>query len=112
MSVPVIAERVDIHKSCKTIEVIVNVLNDYCEAANAMVTIQKKLAKALRDSASAKVTIEIAANAFGASAAIFEALADVDSKFAKFADKECDSISAEVKKWFKRLAVSAISCKT
>lgn len=60
MSVPVVAERSDIHKSCKTIEVIVNVLNDYCEAANAIVTIQKKLARALRDSASAKVTAEIA----------------------------------------------------
>jgi hypothetical protein len=41
-----------------------------------------------------------------ASAAIFEALSDVDSKFVKIADKEYDGISAEVKKWFKKLAVS------
>ena len=47
-----------------------------------------------------------AANALNASATIFEAMAEVDSKFAKYADKECDSVSAEVKKWFKKLAVS------
>ena len=32
-------------------------------------------------------------------------LSDVDAKFSKFVDKECDAISAEVKKWFKKLAV-------
>ena len=40
-----------------------------------------------------------------ASATIFEALSDIDSKFAKIADKEYDAISGEVKKWFKKLAV-------
>ena len=40
-----------------------------------------------------------------ASATIFEALGDVDQKFAKLADKEYDAISEEVKKWFKKLAV-------
>jgi len=40
-----------------------------------------------------------------ASASIFEALSDIDSKFTKIADKEYDLISAEVKKWFKKLAV-------
>ena len=45
------------------------------------------------------------ANAFNASATIFESLVEVDSKFVKFADRECDNISAEVKKWFKKLAV-------
>lgn len=45
------------------------------------------------------------ANALNASATIFESIAEVDSKFAKFADKECDGVSAEVKKWFKKLAV-------
>ncbi|CAL1715838.1 unnamed protein product [Somion occarium] len=104
MSGVAIVERADIHKSCKSIEAIVNILNDYCEAANAIVTIQKKLAKALRESASTKSTAEFAANALNASATIFESLAEVDSKFVKFADKECDNISAEVKKWFKKLA--------
>ncbi|KAK7678579.1 hypothetical protein QCA50_018451 [Cerrena zonata] len=104
MSGAVIVERSDIHKSCISIEAVVNILNDYCEAANAIVTIQKKLAKALRESASAKGTTEIAANAFNASATIFESLVEVDSKFVKFADRECDNISAEVKKWFKKLA--------
>lgn len=41
------------------------------------------------------------------SATIFEVLAEVDAKFAKIADKEYDSVSTEVKKWFKKLAVSA-----
>jgi hypothetical protein len=36
---------------------------------------------------------------------VFEIVSDVDTKFAKVADKECDWISAEVKKWFKKLAV-------
>lgn len=46
------------------------------------------------------------ANAMNASAAIFEASSDIDSKFAKIVDKEYDGISAEVKRWFKKLAVS------
>lgn len=33
-------------------------------------------------------------------------MAEVDAKFAKYADKECDAVSGEVKKWFKKLAVS------
>ncbi|KAI0749964.1 hypothetical protein C8Q80DRAFT_1100838 [Daedaleopsis nitida] len=99
-----LAERTEIHKSCKTLETVVNVLNDYCEAANAIVTLQKKLAKALRESASAKCVAEIPASALNASATIFEAMAEVDSKFVKYADKECDAVSAEVKKWFKKLA--------
>ena len=45
------------------------------------------------------------ANALNSSATIFETLSDIDAKFAKLMDKEYDSISAEVKKWFKKLAV-------
>jgi hypothetical protein len=119
------AERADIHKSCKSIETLLNVLNEYCEATGRLVALQKKLAKALRDTAGIKVTGDIpganevllstclvsnrrvcsSANAMNASAHIFEALSDVDSKFAKIVDKEYDLISAEVKKWFKKLAV-------
>ncbi|KAJ6619808.1 hypothetical protein B0H10DRAFT_2025136 [Mycena sp. CBHHK59/15] len=101
---PFLAERVDIHKSCKSLETLLNVLNDYCEAAGAVVLLQKKLAKAVRETANLKVTGEIASNAMNASATIFEALSDIDSKFAKIADKEYDAISGEVKKWFKKLA--------
>jgi hypothetical protein len=32
-------------------------------------------------------------------------LSEVDVKFSKFVDKECDVINGEVKKWFKKLAV-------
>ena len=54
-----LAERNDIHKSCKTLESVVNILNDYCEAANAIVSLQKKLAKALREASSVKCVSEI-----------------------------------------------------
>lgn len=47
------------------------------------------------------------ANALNSCATVLEALADVDNKFAKLADKECDAISNDVKKWFKQLAVRA-----
>ncbi|KAH9481393.1 hypothetical protein JR316_0005919 [Psilocybe cubensis] len=101
---PVLAERADIHKSCKSIETLLNTLNEYCEAAGAVVALQKKLAKALRDTAAHKVTGEISANAMNASASIYDSLSDIDSKFSRIADKEYDLISAEVKKWFKKLA--------
>ena len=54
-----IADRDSIHKSCKTLEAVVNVLNDYCEAANAILTLQRKLVKALRDAATVKCVPEI-----------------------------------------------------
>ncbi|KDQ59199.1 hypothetical protein JAAARDRAFT_175969 [Jaapia argillacea MUCL 33604] len=101
---PIIADRSEIHKGCKALETLVNVLNDYCEAASAMVTLQKKLTKALRETAGLKCTAHIATNALNASATIFDALFEVDSKFAKLVDKECDAVSADVKKWFKKLA--------
>ncbi|KDR76296.1 hypothetical protein GALMADRAFT_279447 [Galerina marginata CBS 339.88] len=101
---PALVERADIHKSCKSIEALLNILNEYCEAAGAVVALQKKLAKALRETAGLKVTGEIAANAMHASATIFESLSDIDAKFSKVADKEYDIVSAEVKKWFKKLA--------
>jgi len=46
-----------------------------------------------------------AANAFKAAAVIVETTADVNAKFAKALDKECDATSNEVRKWFKKLAV-------
>lgn len=54
-----IADRESIHKSCRTLEAVVNVLNDYCEAANAILTLQRKLVKALRDAATVKCVPEI-----------------------------------------------------
>ncbi|KAG6817667.1 hypothetical protein H0H87_005425 [Tephrocybe sp. NHM501043] len=101
---PPLAERTDIHKSCKSLETLLNIFNDYCEAAGAIGVLQKKLAKALRDTAGMKATGAIAANALNASATIFEMSSDIDAKFAKISDKEYDAISGEVKKWFKKLA--------
>ncbi|KZP25095.1 hypothetical protein FIBSPDRAFT_783504 [Athelia psychrophila] len=97
-------ERAEIHKSCKSFETVINTLNDYCEAAGSMLALQKKLARALRETASLRVTGAIPANALSASANIFDIMSDIDGKFGKIADKECDSISSEVKKWFKKLA--------
>jgi hypothetical protein len=122
---PPLADRADVHKSCKSLETLLGVLNDYCEAVGAMALLQKKLAKALRETAGLKVTKEIpgasiyvlsqchmaflapgTANAMNISASIFETLSDIDSKFSKFVDKEYDTVSTEVRKWFKKLAVS------
>jgi hypothetical protein len=57
---PTLVERTEIHKSCKSVEMLLNILNEYCEAAGAVVVLQKKLSKALKDAANAKVTGEIA----------------------------------------------------
>ena len=103
-----------------------NILNDYCQVADALVALQKKLAKALRDAAATKATasipgalfvrylsgyahplIHVPASALLTSAVVFDALSEVDSKFVKLADKECDSIASDVRKWFKKLAVRA-----
>ncbi|KAH9037887.1 hypothetical protein EDB85DRAFT_1935130, partial [Lactarius pseudohatsudake] len=81
---------------CKAFEVVVNLLDDYSEAARAIVTLHKKLAKAFREVSTVKPTGDIPGNAFDSSANIFGV--------SKFADKHCDDISTEVKKWFKRLA--------
>ncbi|KIY44064.1 hypothetical protein FISHEDRAFT_77975 [Fistulina hepatica ATCC 64428] len=100
----ILCERVDIHKSCKSIESLLVVFNDYCETLGTLALLQKKLSKALRSTAALKVTGEISGNALSASATIFEVAAEVDSKLSKFADKEYTIISTEVKKWFKKLA--------
>jgi hypothetical protein len=38
-----------------------------------------------------------------------EIISEVDGKFVKIADKECDNINDGVKKWFRKLAASSIS---
>ncbi|KAG9314961.1 folate-sensitive fragile site protein Fra10Ac1-domain-containing protein [Chiua virens] len=105
------------------VEALLAVLNDYCEAATAFATIQKKLSKALKDAAGLKTNPQFAgkfistaardrqltkpalsANALSVTSVILEVLADVDGKFAKMAVKESHTVSSEVKKWFKKLA--------
>lgn len=46
----------------------------------------------------------VVGNTLAASAVIFEVMTDIDTKFGKIADRECDNINSEVKKWFKKLA--------
>jgi hypothetical protein len=76
---PALAERGDIHKSCKAIETLLNILSEYCEAAGAVVSLQKKLAKALKDVASSKATAEIAC------VSVWLAISVLGSRF----DSEC-----------------------
>lgn len=53
------AERSDIHKSCKSIENLLNILNEYCGVAGVVFVLQKKLAKALRETAGLKITGDV-----------------------------------------------------
>ncbi|KAG9086325.1 hypothetical protein FRC07_013122, partial [Ceratobasidium sp. 392] len=69
-----------------------------------MANIQKKLARALKDAAGVRGTGMAPANAMQASAALFEAIGEVDGKLAKLAEKEYDSVSSEVRKHFKKMA--------
>ena len=57
-SVP-LAERTDVHKSCKALETVVNSFNDFCQASDALSQTRKKLAKALKEAAGMKVTGEL-----------------------------------------------------
>lgn len=123
-SAPVLAERTDIHKSCKSLETIVNAFNDYCRAADTLAIAQKKLAKSLREAAGLKGMGDIVGelsfhlsyvasfdvllhvvSAMTGVAGVFEAIAEVDTKFMRIADKECEGVTADLKKWFKKLAV-------
>ncbi|GJJ08311.1 hypothetical protein Clacol_002522 [Clathrus columnatus] len=99
-----VIERADIHKSCKSLESVTSLLVNYIETLNSLISINKKLAKALRDTASVKGTNGIPANALSTSAYIFEAIFEVDAKFTKIADKEVDALTGDIKKWFKKLA--------
>ena len=49
--------------------------------------------------------MHVTGNALNVVAQLLDALAEVDTKFVKIADKECDEASNDVKKWFKKLAV-------
>lgn len=44
-------------------------------------------------------------NAFAAAASTFEVLSEVDTKYGKVAEREYEGLSAELKKWFKKMAV-------
>ena len=57
---PTLLERADIHKSCKSLENLVDALNDYCEAISSIVASQTTLARSLRDTAGLKATGETA----------------------------------------------------
>lgn len=59
LNVQTLHDRQEIHKSCKAIETLVNALNDYAEAASAIIALQKKLAKTLKEAAGLKSTTDI-----------------------------------------------------
>ncbi|KAG8736936.1 hypothetical protein FRC10_008709 [Ceratobasidium sp. 414] len=97
-------ERQEVHKSSKCIEIVVTLFSEYCQAVTSMANLQKKLGRALKDAAGAKGTGMAPANAMQASAALFEAIGEVDGKLAKLAEKEYDHVSSEVRKHFKKMA--------
>ena len=116
-------ERPEVHKSSKCIEIVVTLFSEYCQAVTTMANLQKKLGRALKDAAGVKGTgmapgeycclyygfgaDRYPGNAMQASAALFEALGEVDGKLAKLAEKEYDHLSSDVRKHFKKMAVSA-----
>lgn len=61
---PALVERADVHKSCKAVEGLLGIFNEYCEAVGAVGALQKRLAKALREAAGVKGTGEIAGALF------------------------------------------------
>jgi ATP phosphoribosyltransferase regulatory subunit HisZ len=122
---PVTLAREDVHKSCRSLEAVVDLLNGYCEAAGVVAQLQKKLVRAIRDTASMKASPAVASNNFSSqllrkltitqidntlniAAAIFEITSEVNGKFVKIVDKECDGVNEDVKKWFRKLSVSLI----
>lgn len=46
------------------------------------------------------------ANAFTAAATMLDAVSEIDIKFARLCEREYEGLSAELKKWFKKMAVS------
>jgi hypothetical protein len=59
-----LSERADVHKSCKSLELLVQAFSEYAEAVAGIVALQRKLAKALKETAALKVTGEIACRCF------------------------------------------------
>ncbi|KAG8906838.1 hypothetical protein FRB99_006013 [Tulasnella sp. 403] len=101
---PTIAERNEIHRSAKALEQIIALFHDYCQTVSASASVQKKLAKAMKDASNVKGTHSTVANAFASAGAMFEILADVDGKFSRVCEREYEGLSAELKKWFKKMA--------
>ena len=47
-------------------------------------------------------------NAMSLISGLLDSLSDVEMRFVKIADRECESASSELKRWFKKLAVSTL----
>lgn len=54
---------------------------------------------------SCRVGVSVTSAAMNVVSGLLEGLADVDMRFVKVADRECEGASNELKKWFKKLAV-------
>ncbi len=53
-------DRSDVHRSSRSLEQIVGLFHDYCQAASACATIKKKLSRAMKEASQAKGTHPIA----------------------------------------------------
>lgn len=116
--------RPDIHKGAVALEQIAACFHELASAADAIVSAQRKLSKALKESASSKGCPRIASqfryvgnrapysqifvleNALSASAWVLDSLNEADSKYARAIEREYETLSADLRKWFKKLAVS------
>ncbi|KAG8934757.1 hypothetical protein FRC01_000438 [Tulasnella sp. 417] len=96
-------DRNEVHRSAKALEQINTLFHDYCHATSVTATVQKKLAKALKEASNVKGTHPTAANTFSAAATIFEGVGEVQAKFAKICEREYEALSSELKKWFKKM---------
>ncbi|KAG9002494.1 hypothetical protein FRB90_011376, partial [Tulasnella sp. 427] len=98
-----VVDRNDVHRSAKALEQVNTLLHDYCHAASVAATVQKKLAKALKEASNVKGTHPTAANMFSSAATIFEGVGEVQAKFGKICEREYEALSSELKKWFKKM---------
>lgn len=96
-------DRNEVHRSAKALEQINTLFHDYCHATSVTATVQKKLAKALKEASNVKGTHPTAANMFSAAATIFEGVGEVQGKFARICEREYEALSSELKKWFKKM---------
>jgi len=53
-------ERNQVHQACRSLESVVNIYADYCQAVGAAMQFEKRLAKSLREAASCAAVTEAA----------------------------------------------------
>ena len=125
----VLLERSEVDKSLKALETVIALFYDYCQLSVSIAATNRKLARALKDTAVIKATSQYPgitiliipaplvrsypanvpiANTLSAAALIFDAAGEVDLKFSKTVEKEYEASINELKKWVKKLKVRRV----